>query len=125
MEISINLGLSKSSSYVARDTAFVTNRSPCHTSEPLQNSHETRSGIAMARASTRISIRWPPAAASESTDTLVLGLEGYYVDLRVQKSDLSIDWLLAGERIVDSKDARTREAYQHCQACAADTSQTK
>lgn len=76
----------------------------------------------MARASTRISIRWPPAAASESTDTLVLSLEGYYVDLRVQKSDLSIDWLLAGERIVDSKDPRTQEAYQHCQACAADTS---
>lgn len=57
-----------------------------------------------ARVSTRISIRWPPAAASEPTDTLVLSLDGYYVDLRVSKEDLSLDWALAGERIVVSED---------------------
>ncbi|EXJ93261.1 hypothetical protein A1O1_01652 [Capronia coronata CBS 617.96] len=53
------------------------------------------------RASTRVSIRWPPAPASEPTDTLVLSVGGYYVDLRVRKSDGEIDWALAGERIVD------------------------
>ncbi|KIW02723.1 uncharacterized protein PV09_06157 [Verruconis gallopava] len=55
----------------------------------------------MSRASTRVSIRWLPDPASEETDTLVLSVDGYYVDLRVRKSDGAIDWLLAGERIVD------------------------
>jgi hypothetical protein len=52
-----------------------------------------------ARVSTRISIAWPPAAAAEPTDTLVLGVESWYVDLRITKSDLSIDWAMAGERL--------------------------
>ncbi|KAK5046054.1 hypothetical protein LTR84_008511 [Exophiala bonariae] len=55
------------------------------------------------RASTRISIRWPPAAASEPTDTLVLSIGDYYVDLRVTKADQSIDWALAGQRLVLSE----------------------
>ena len=58
----------------------------------------------MPRASTRISIRWPPAPASEPTDTLVLSVGEYYVDLRVRKDDGSIEWALAGLRIVISQD---------------------
>ncbi|KEF51601.1 uncharacterized protein A1O9_12236 [Exophiala aquamarina CBS 119918] len=57
-----------------------------------------------ARVSTRISIRWPPADASEPTDTLVLSVGDYYVDLRVLKSDRTIDWALAGQRLVISED---------------------
>lgn len=60
-----------------------------------------------ARASTRISIRWPPAEASEPTDTLVLSVGEYYVDLRVLKEDGGLDWGLAGQRIVVSEDPRT------------------
>lgn len=52
------------------------------------------------RASTRLSIQWPPDAASEPTDTLVLGVGDYYVDLRVTISDQTIDWALAGKRII-------------------------
>lgn len=59
----------------------------------------------MSRASTRISIRWLPDPPTESTDTLVLSVGGYYVDLRVKKDDGTIDWLLAGERIVDPQDS--------------------
>ena len=50
------------------------------------------------RVSIRISLRWLPDAASEPTDTLVFGVGDYYIDLRVLKSNTSIDWALAGER---------------------------
>lgn len=63
------------------------------------------------RASTRISIRWPPAEASEPTDTLVLSIGDYYVDLRVTKSDQSIDWALAGQRLVLSENPRKSEIH--------------
>ncbi len=56
------------------------------------------------RVSIRISLRWLPDAASEQTDTLVFGVGAYYLDLRVLKSDNSIDWALAGERQVLSAD---------------------
>lgn len=55
------------------------------------------------RASTRVSIRWPPAEASEPTDTLVLSVDDYYVDLRVALADSSIDWALAGQHHVISE----------------------
>lgn len=56
------------------------------------------------RASTRMSIRWPPAEASEPTDTLVLSVGEYYVDLRVSRLDRQIDWALAGQHHVVSED---------------------
>ena len=59
-----------------------------------------------ARASTRISIRWPPEPASEPTDTLVLSLGNYYVDLRVKKVNQTIDWALAGQEIVITEEPR-------------------
>lgn len=54
--------------------------------------------------STRISIRWLPEAASEPTDTLVIGVGDYYMDLRMTKADATIDWAMAGQRIVLSED---------------------
>jgi hypothetical protein len=56
------------------------------------------------RVSIRISLRWLPDTASEPTDTLVFGVGAYYLDLRVLKSNNSIDWALAGERQVISTD---------------------
>lgn len=70
------------------------------------------------RASTRISIRWPPAEASEPTDTLVLSIGDYYVDLRVLKSDQSIEWALAGQRLIISENPRkSRTLYSPFQFC--------
>jgi len=57
-----------------------------------------------ARLSTRVSIRWLPEPASEDTDTRVLSVGGFFVDVRVRTADKSIDWAMAGQRIVLSKD---------------------
>jgi hypothetical protein len=58
------------------------------------------------KISTRISLRWLPSTdpPAEPTDTIVFGVGAYFVDLRVLKSDNSIDWALAGERQVVSTD---------------------
>ena len=56
------------------------------------------------RVSVRISLRWLPDQASEPTDTVVFGVGAYYLDLRVLKSNNTIDWALAGERVVISTD---------------------
>jgi len=58
------------------------------------------------KISSRISLRWLPSteAPAEPTDTIVFGVGAYFVDLRVLKSDNSIDWALAGERQVISTD---------------------
>ncbi|CAK7215193.1 hypothetical protein SCUCBS95973_002398 [Sporothrix curviconia] len=52
----------------------------------------------MARLSTRISVRWGDEPASEPTTTLVMGVGGYFMDLRVNKSDKTVDWAFAGRR---------------------------
>ncbi|KAH8595740.1 hypothetical protein B0O99DRAFT_594491 [Bisporella sp. PMI_857] len=52
--------------------------------------------------STRISIRWLPDPPSEPTETLVFNVGSYFLDLRVLKSNSSIDWAMAGERQVIS-----------------------
>ncbi|KAL2809838.1 hypothetical protein BJX63DRAFT_403927 [Aspergillus granulosus] len=54
-----------------------------------------------SRLSTRISLRWPPEPAFESTDTLVLSVDSWYVDLRVDRASGAIDWAIAGERLQD------------------------
>ncbi|KAL4961872.1 uncharacterized protein BDV14DRAFT_179452 [Aspergillus stella-maris] len=51
------------------------------------------------RLSTRVSLRWPPEPAFENTDTLVLSVGNWYVDLRVDKTTKAIDWAIAGERL--------------------------
>ncbi|KAL2869441.1 uncharacterized protein BJX67DRAFT_331739 [Aspergillus lucknowensis] len=52
-----------------------------------------------SRLSTRISLRWPPEATFENTDTLVLSVGNWYVDLRVDRATRTIDWAIAGERL--------------------------
>ncbi|KAI9102558.1 hypothetical protein DFS34DRAFT_398548 [Phlyctochytrium arcticum] len=60
--------------------------------------------MTLVKASTRVSIRWIPDPPSEPTDTLVLSVGEWYVDLRVGKEDASrLDWAMAGQRIVVSK----------------------
>ncbi|CEL11049.1 hypothetical protein ASPCAL14156 [Aspergillus calidoustus] len=54
-----------------------------------------------SRLSTRISLRWPPEPAFENTDTLVLSVDSWYVDLRVDRATGAIDWAIAGERLQD------------------------
>ncbi|KAF7169416.1 hypothetical protein CNMCM5623_002146 [Aspergillus felis] len=54
--------------------------------------------------STRVSLRWLPDPAFENTDTIVLSLKGWYVDLRVDKASGEIDWAIAGQRIVESQE---------------------
>lgn len=77
---------------------------PCFTVYPAL---QLRSVQTMApKISTRISIRWLPSTENptEPTDTIVFGAGAYFIDLRVLKSNNSIDWALAGERQVVSTD---------------------
>jgi hypothetical protein len=53
--------------------------------------------------STRVSIRWLPDEPSEPTDTLVFNVGLYFVDLRILKSDISIDWGMAGKKDILSE----------------------
>ncbi|RAL08736.1 uncharacterized protein BO97DRAFT_472841 [Aspergillus homomorphus CBS 101889] len=65
-----------------------------------------------SRLSTRISLRWPPAPAFENTDTIVMSVAGWYVDLRIDRATITIDWAIAGQRVVDPKDS-TRVQFTH------------
>ncbi|KAL5350930.1 hypothetical protein ACLOAV_004503 [Pseudogymnoascus australis] len=65
--------------------------------------------------STRISLRWVPDEPEELTDTLVMNVGGYFMDLRVDKADNSIDWATAGERRILSKNPRKFPAASYCQ----------
>lgn len=56
-----------------------------------------------ARLSTRISIRWLPDPPSEPTDTLVMSVGEHYMDLRVTKAETTIDWAMAGQRLILSE----------------------
>ncbi|KAH8897596.1 hypothetical protein GQ53DRAFT_837472 [Thozetella sp. PMI_491] len=55
------------------------------------------------RLSTRVSIRWYDEPPSEPTTTIVLSVGSYFVDLRVNKIDDSIDWAFAGTREILSQ----------------------
>ncbi|CAG8277522.1 unnamed protein product [Penicillium nalgiovense] len=61
---------------------------------------------------TRISMRWASETPFETTDTLVITVGEWYVDLRVDKHTGKIDWALAGECIQESKDPR-RVVFTH------------
>ncbi|PYI01495.1 hypothetical protein BO78DRAFT_327462 [Aspergillus sclerotiicarbonarius CBS 121057] len=65
-----------------------------------------------SRLSTRISLRWVPEPAFENTDTIVMSVAGWYVDLRVDKESGGIDWAIAGQRVVDNTDS-SRVAFTH------------
>lgn len=51
----------------------------------------------LAQISTRLSIRWLPEPPFETTDTIVLTIGEWYVDLRVTKDTGLIDWAIAGQ----------------------------
>lgn len=55
---------------------------------------------------TRVSIRWPPEEAYENTDTTVICVNNFFVDLRVEKQTRRLDWAIAGVRLVDQNDPR-------------------
>ncbi|THY01655.1 hypothetical protein D6D01_10346 [Aureobasidium pullulans] len=57
----------------------------------------------VVQLSYRKSLRWVPGEPSEPTSTLVLDVGSYFVDLRILKSDGSIDWAMAGKRTILSK----------------------
>lgn len=57
-----------------------------------------------SRISTRISLRWVPDPASETTDTIVMSVKDWYVDLRMDTRTGEIDWAIAGQRLVESKE---------------------
>ncbi|KAF7714762.1 Uncharacterized protein PECH_002267 [Penicillium ucsense] len=52
--------------------------------------------------STRISLRWLPEPPSETTDTIVLSVGEWFLDLRMDKQSGNIDWAMAGTRIVEN-----------------------
>ncbi|PSN72889.1 hypothetical protein BS50DRAFT_582503 [Corynespora cassiicola Philippines] len=56
------------------------------------------------RLSTRISIRWSDDPPSEPTNTIVLSVGSYFMDLRITKVDKSIDWAFAGTREILARD---------------------
>lgn len=58
------------------------------------------------RFSTRISLRWLPEPAHETTDTIVMSVKDWYLDLRMDKQTGEIDWAIAGQRIIESQEPR-------------------
>lgn len=65
---------------------------------PFKNSH----------ISTRLSLRWLPEEPFENTDTLVLMVGEWYVDLRVDKRSGHLDWAIAGQCLLKATNPRTR-----------------
>ncbi|KAJ5932273.1 hypothetical protein N7516_006762 [Penicillium verrucosum] len=61
---------------------------------------------------TRISMRWGSETPFETTDTLVITVGEWYVDLRVDKESGKLDWALAGECIEEGKNPR-RVVFTH------------
>ena len=60
-------------------------------------------GVALemaVRLTQRLSFRWLPEPATESTDTLVMSVSNWFIDLRISLSDGSLDWGFAGEEQV-------------------------
>jgi hypothetical protein len=86
---------------IQEDRSFVTDSS---LSDLSARTHAALCFATMSRLSTRVSIKWGTEAASEPTDTLVMSVGEYYMDLRVNKSDTSIDWAMAGQRLIKSED---------------------
>ncbi|KAJ5893361.1 hypothetical protein N7495_005052 [Penicillium taxi] len=64
------------------------------------------------RFSTRISLRWLPEPAHETTDTIVMSVNGWYLDLRIDLKTNDIDWAIAGQRVVESEEP-LRVAFTH------------
>ncbi|KAJ5496836.1 hypothetical protein N7463_008823 [Penicillium fimorum] len=70
------------------------------------------SALLQSNLTTRLSMRWASEKPFETTDTLVITVDEWYVDLRVDKQSGKIDWALAGECIEEGKDPR-RVVFTH------------
>lgn len=51
-------------------------------------------------------MRWGSETPFETTDTLVITVGEWYVDLRVDKKSGKLDWALAGECIEEGRNPR-------------------
>lgn len=60
--------------------------------------------------STRLSLRWLPEEPFENTDTLVLMVGEWYVDLRVHKQSGKLDWAIAGQCLLEDVNPRKDES---------------
>lgn len=60
-----------------------------------------------AQISTRLSLRWLPEDPFENTDTLVLMVDEWYVDLRIDKQSGALDWAIAGQCLLKAINPRT------------------
>ncbi|KAJ5224312.1 uncharacterized protein N7469_007815 [Penicillium citrinum] len=68
--------------------------------------------VSACRFSTRISLRWLPESAQETTDTIVMSVGEWYLDLRMEKSTGKIDWAIAGQRLIESQEP-LRVSFTH------------
>ncbi|KAJ5636764.1 uncharacterized protein N7484_010077 [Penicillium longicatenatum] len=73
---------------------------------------EDTRAVSSCRFSTRISLRWLPEPAHETTDTIVMSVKDWYLDLRMDKQTQKIDWAIAGQRIVESQEP-LRVSFTH------------
>ncbi|OOQ84468.1 hypothetical protein PEBR_30182 [Penicillium brasilianum] len=64
------------------------------------------------RFSTRISLRWLPEPGHETTDTIVMSVKDWYLDLRMDKQTGEIDWAIAGQRLIESQEP-LRVSFTH------------
>ncbi|EKV11268.1 Cytochrome P450 [Penicillium digitatum] len=71
-----------------------------------------RSDQSSCRFSKRISFRWVTAPAEETTDTVVMSVKNWYIDLRIETATGKTDWAIAGERIVESQEP-LRVTFSH------------
>ncbi|KAJ5703253.1 hypothetical protein N7493_011642 [Penicillium malachiteum] len=52
--------------------------------------------------STRISLRWVPEPPEETTDTIVLCVGNYFLDMRIDKASGQIEWAMAGTKFEEN-----------------------
>ncbi|KAI9745923.1 MAG: hypothetical protein M1818_000604 [Claussenomyces sp. TS43310] len=57
-----------------------------------------------AEASVRISLRWVADPPAETQDVLALNVGDYFVDLRYSLKEKTIEWAMAGERLILSEE---------------------
>jgi hypothetical protein len=62
--------------------------------------------LLQSHASTRVSLRWLPEPPFENTETLVLMVGQWYVDLRVDKETGALDWAIAGQCLLKDNNPR-------------------
>lgn len=84
--------------YFCRDT--------CDTSKPPATKCRPITIVSPDRMHQPVSLRWLPEPPFENTETLVLTVGEWYVDLRVDKESGTLDWAIAGQCLL--KDVNPR-----------------